>query len=794
MTIDEALTEADRLLKAGDPSSAASVYRTIREQAPGRVEPLVGLAAAESKLGHRHRAAKLLEQAVALKPTDPVLHAALGDRRVELGDHAGALPHYTKAIELDPARGASYAGLARSFLEQRRFRDAESFARRGLALDPDVMELRLTLGRALEAQGRMADAVPLLRQVVAEQPGAAFAHLHLGAALEDATESAASYRRALELDPTLTPLHRMIGEATLRAGDTVTAIAALRRAVERAPGDADAWALLGAALVRVGRPEDRAEVVGCLDRALALDGRHVAALVLRTDLLQADGAFEAATAMFDRLLAALPDRVERETSWQTLAAVLYLDAHRSLPPALADAVARRLDAVLAGRVQAFGALPRTVRAAGSKIRLGYLSANFGDHPIGHVTASLFETHDRTHFEVHGFSRRDRSGERQPFAARLRAGFDTFHDVSGVSPRAAATTIREAEIDILIDLDGYSGLDNPEVLAYRAAPLQVNMIGHLNGPNLSSVDYLITDRIVVPSGEEARHREQIVWLPHTLHCADRHPIGKSPSRARCGLPAKGIVFGGFARPDKLDAAIVDCWFRILAAVDRSVLWLSSPTLGSGFAAALQARAGEKGIDPGRLVFAERLDDKAAHLARYSCCDLLLDTAVFNAATTALDALWAGVPVLALQGEREYGRVSASLLGAFGMPELICTSLADYEQRAIALARAPAELATLRATVAERRLTTPLFDIAAYTRALEAAFAHMWMRCVAGDPPRGFALAPTPPAPAAIPAKPPRSDPPPASKKPAKTATKGSPTPAAKPKAGKSPSRPSRPRKR
>ena len=744
MTIDDALTQADRLLAAGDLAGAASAYRTIRERAPKRAEALVGLATIEARSGRRHRAVKLLEQAVALDPSNAAIHAALGDRRVEFGDHAAALRHYTKAIELDPTRGAPYGGLARSFLEQRRFRDAESFARRGLTLDPDFTEPRLTLGRALAAQGRMAEAATTLRQVVAERPDAAFAHLHLGIALEDPVEAIASFRCALEIDAKLTALHRLLGEAALRAGDLGTALASLRQAVERAPGYADAWALLGIVLVRAGRPEDRPEAMRCLDRALALDGRQIAALAQRIDLLQSDGAFEAAGAMFNRLVAALPDRLDREMTWQTLAAVLYLDAHRPLPRVLADEVARRLDGVLAGRVQSFGALPRTVHAAGPRMRLGYLSANFGDHPIGHVTASLFETHDRAYVEVHGFSRRDRSPERQPFAARLRAGFDTFHDVSRCSPRAAASAILDAGIDILIDLDGYTGLDNPEVLAYRPAPLQVSMIGHLNGPNLSCIDYLITDGIVVPPGEEARHREQIVRLPNTLHCADRHPIAASrPSRARCGLPKTGVVFGGFARPDKLDATIVDCWFRILRAVDASVLWLSAPPVGAGFAPAMRARAAAQGVDPARLVFAERVDDKAEHLARYALCDLLLDTAVFNAATTALDALWAGVPLLALKGDREYSRISASLLGAFGMPELVCDSLADYERRAIALATAPGELAALRATVAARRLTTPLFDIAAYTRALEAAFAHMWARRLAGDPPRGFALAPAAP---------------------------------------------------
>jgi predicted O-linked N-acetylglucosamine transferase (SPINDLY family) len=740
LTLEEALARADELVKAGNLAGAEAAYRAVLEGAPDHVEALTRLAAIEIRLGRRHRAVKLLERGLALKPRAPALHLELGGLRASFGDHAAAVQHFAKAIEFDPERGEGYAALARSFFEQGRFRDAEATARRGLALDARLVEARHTLGRALAAQGRMAEAADAFRAVVAAQPQSAVAHMHLGNALEDPVAAADSYARALALDPGLRPLHCLIGEATRRAAGDAAALPHLRRAVELVPADAGGWALLGAALRRT----ERDEAVACLERALALDGRHLGALVHQIEILQGDGAFEAASAAFERLLAALPDRIADERTWQTLAALLHLDAHRALPRALADAIARQLDAVLAGRVRAFGALPARAHLVGAKLRLGYLSAHFGDHPIGHVTVSLFASHDREIFEVHGFSLRDRSVERQPFATRLSAGFDRLHDLSRHSPRAAAAAIGAADIDILIDLDGYTGHHSPEVLAYRPAPLQVSMIGHLSGLNLGCVDYLITDQIVVPPGEEGLHREQVVRLPVTLHPADRHAIATPPpSRARCGLPATGFVFGGFARPDKLDAVLVACWLRILAAVDRSVLWLSAAS--PAFEASLRDRATAAGVDPARLVFAARLDDKADHLARYGRCDLLLDTQNFNAASTALDALWAGVPMLALKGGREYSRVSASLLGALGLPELVCESSGEYEKRAVALAQAPAELAALRAKLARQRETAPLFDIAAYARALEAAFAHMWARRLEGAAPRGFALAPTRSAP-------------------------------------------------
>ena len=743
MTIEAALSQAVAQLAAGDLVAAASSYRAILDRAPDRIDALDQLATIEVRLGHRHRAVKLLEKAVALRPDNAALLLHLGRLRGDFGDQETALRHFAKAIQLDPNFAEAYGALAWNFFVLHRFRDAEAVARRALAIKPELAEVSFTLGRALAGQGRLGEAASVLREVVAALPKDAMAHLHLASTLEDPAEAVIFYRRALALDASLKAIHRMLGEALRRVEGAAAALAPLRRAVELVPGDADAWAELGAALMRT----DRADAVRCLERALAVDARHIEALTRHIDLLQSDGDFAAAAATFERLVAALPDRLAGERVWQRLAAVLHLDLHRPLPRTLAEQVAWQLDSLVTGKVLAFGALPARTRAAGPKIRLGYLSENFGDHPLGHVTVSLFPAHDRAHFEVHGFALRDRSDEAAPFAAALRAGFDHFHEVHRLSPRAVACAIRDADIDILIDLDGYTGQRTPEVLVYRPAPLQVVFLAHVSGLNLSCADYLITDRIVIPPGEEGLHREQIIRLPDSMHCADRHAIAApAPSRAACGLPAKGFVFGGFARPDKLDPTILACWFRILQAVEGSVLWLSQPPAGSGFAAALRRLAADQNVDPDRLVFAERLADKALHLARYSHCGLLLDTPVFNAASTALDALWAGVPVLALKGDREFSRISASLLTALGMPGLICDSADSYERRAVELAQDGKQLAALRKTLAAQRLSAPLFDIDAFTGALEVAYAKIWQTYLTGSAPRGFELSQeaTPPA--------------------------------------------------
>jgi predicted O-linked N-acetylglucosamine transferase (SPINDLY family) len=753
VTLEEALSQAGAQLQAGDLPAAESAYRAILERAPDHVDALSRLAVIERRLGRPHRGVKLLEKAAKLRPDDPVVQLDLGTLRDGFGDHGAALRHYAKAIELDPNFAEAYAQLAWSFFARRRFTDAEAVARRALTIKPSLNEARFALARALAAQGRLGDSVPILREVLAVEPNLALAHLHLASSLEDPIAAAASFRRALELDPGLAPIHRMLGEALRRAGDDAAAIAPLRRAVEGVPGDIEAWAELGGALIG----SDRAEAARCLERALALDPRHLVAQVRRIELLQWDGRFDEAEARLEHLIAALPERIEREIVWQRLAELLYFDVHRPLPPELVQQAERRLDGLIAGRVQSFGALPARQRGVHATLRIGYLSENFGDHPIGHVTASLFDAHDRAHVEVHGFSLRDRSGEAAPFAARIRAGFDVFHDVHEHSPRAVAEAIGAADIDILVDIDGHAGRRTAEILAYRPAPRQVVFLGTGSGLNLSYADYLITDRIVVPPGEEGLHREQIVRMPDSMHCADRHEIAaKPPARTRCGLPAKGFVFGAFARPDKLDRAIMTAWLRILGGVEGSVLWLSQPAAGTALAETLRALAAAQGVDPDRLVFAERLADKAAHLARYGHCGLLLDTPGFNAASTALDALWAGVPVLALKGTRPFNRLSASFLAALGMDELVCESLAAYERRAIALARDPDALAALRRSLADKRLSAPLFDVAGFAGALELAYGRIWQDYATGAPQRGFELRrESPPTPDKPPRRKPRS---------------------------------------
>jgi protein O-GlcNAc transferase len=350
-------------------------------------------------------------------------------------------------------------------------------------------------------------------------------------------------------------------------------------------------------------------------------------------------------------------------------------------------------------------------------------------------AELFERHDRDRFEViaYSYGRNDNG----PMRARLDRAFDRFVDIAAMSHRAAAERIHQDRIGILVELKGYTQHARPQIAAYRPAPVQVNYLGYPATMGADFIDYLIADRFVVPSTEQAFFSEKVVQLPGCYQVNDRKReiAVTAASRTDCGLPTHGFVFCSFNNSYKISPAVFDVWMRLIEAVPGSVLWLleANPLVRRSLCAETERR----GVNPGRLVFAP-IVPSADHLARHQNADLFLDTLPCNAHTAASDALWAGLPVLTCAGNTFAGRVAASLLAAVGLPELITASLTDYERTALALARDLQRLAELRATLQKNRETSPLFDLPAMTRNIEASYLRMWERWCAGQAPVAFSL--------------------------------------------------------
>ena len=365
-----------------------------------------------------------------------------------------------------------------------------------------------------------------------------------------------------------------------------------------------------------------------------------------------------------------------------------------------------------------------------RIRIGYFSADFCNHPIMDLMAELIEKHDRSRFELIAFSFGPERNDKM--RRRLMTSFESFIDVRNKSNKDVALLSRNLEVDIAVDLMGLHFGARTGIFALRAAPIQINYLGYTGTMGAEYIDYIIADPIVIPEESKQHYREKIVYLPNSYQVNDtkRSIADKAFTREELGLPPTGFVFCCFNRNFKITPHVFDCWMRILKQVEGSVLWLLEDDAKA--ASNLRMEASTRGVDATRLIFAEHIPADE-HIARYRFAHLFLDTTPYNAHTTAGEALWAGLPVLTQIGTTFTGRVAASLLKAIGLPELITKSQSEYEARAIALALSPGELSAVKDKLARNRLTTPLFDTERYTRHLEAAYQAIYERYHAELPP-------------------------------------------------------------
>lgn len=345
----------------------------------------------------------------------------------------------------------------------------------------------------------------------------------------------------------------------------------------------------------------------------------------------------------------------------------------------------------------------------SKIRIGYFSADFHDHATLYLMSGLLREHDRERFEIFAYSYGREPGGRMRDQMRV----DNFTDVSGMSDRAIVDLARQHELDIAVDLKGYTRDGRARLFAHRLAPKQVSYLGYPGTLGTDFMDYVIADPIV----DDGHFSEKVIRLPHIYQPNDNQ---REIVSTDCGLPDGAFVFCCFNQNYKISPREFDIWMRLLAKVDDSVLWLLRSNEWAE--ANLRREAEARGINPDRLIFAGMIPH-AEHLGRLQHADLFLDTFNVNAHTTASDALWAGLPVVTKVGRQFAARVAASLLTAVGLPELITTSEADYEALILDLATNRDKLDAIRAKLAANRLTQPPFDTVRYARDFESALLEI-----------------------------------------------------------------------
>jgi protein O-GlcNAc transferase len=716
--------------------------------------------AALTTLLQHGRFAALLEQGEswsARHPRSSYLQLLLGSAHARLGRHDAAIACFSKALALKPGNADAYIHLGISEASLGRDKEAAAAFRQVIALQPGHADAHSNLGLVLERQGQREEAANAYRAAVRLRPDHAVAWFNLGNLMKDGgriEEAIAAYRHAIARQPGYLPAYNNLGRLLYGLGRNEEAVQALSRAVSRKPDYAEAHNNLGVALGNLGRRE---EAMAHFRQALALQPGNAEAHYNLGTLLAHLGRTEEAVVCFDRALALRPAYARARAQklhqlallcdWEGLSAetdaVAKLGVEgEAVPPylllSLDDAPARQL---VRARRFAEQYLPRAkpAPAPASKVRparlsIGYFSADFHEHATMHLMARLLELHDRSNFRIHAFSYGPETGD--VLRARAKAAVDHFHDVRSWSDEEIAALARREGLDIAVDLKGDTRDTRVSLFAHRPAPVQISYLGYPGTMGAAFLDYLVADRTLIPETQRANYSEALILMPHSYQVNDdsRAIAEETPSRSALGLPEDGFVFCCFNNSFKIGPEEFGIWMRLLSRIEGSVLWL----LKSGAEINLRREAEKHGIEPSRLVFAERVG-AAEHLARHRRADLFLDTFRYNAHTTASDALWAGLPLVTLAGQSFAARVGASLLQALGLPELVTETPEAYERLALALASDPAKLAALREKLAAARQEAPLFQSTLFTRQLEQAFERAHARYRAGEAPADIAVA-------------------------------------------------------
>lgn len=744
-------------LMAGDHAAAARLLGKAAPMLPADAGLQSNLGTALQKLGRAREALACHRRAVELEPSSHINHYNLGNALMEAGKDAEAAECFRRAVALHPDHVRSLNNLGLVLRASGDLAEAEENFRRALTIDPDFAAAHANLGSALAALDRREEALPHLRRAVALAPDQADNHFNLGNALSgDAAEASACFRRAVDLRPGWAAAHLALGRACFSLGSLEEAADHLARAAEHDPAMGAAHTDLGVVLHRLGALP---EAVECHRRALRLRWNEGETCFRLAGLLLEVGQRAEAMEMLERALAADPGHAGALSQlYHSRQQICRWDDLAELEGRIRDLAARGTDDFVPFAMIAMGAdlpllqasaramwrgLPppasRTrLPAEGRRLRLGYLSADFREHPVAHMIQGLISCHDRRRFEVIGYSiGRDDGG---PMRRRLEQRFDRFVDLLHLDDRAAAARIADDGIDILVDLMGHTLDSRPGILAARPALVQVNYFGFPAGMGSACLDYILADRVVIPPEHEQWYDEKVARLPFCFMPFDgERRAAHRPTRSDCGLPEEAFVFCAFHAAYKITPAVFDVWMRLLTALPHAVLWLLTPS--DEARANLLREAAARGVEADRLIFAARVPP-AEHLARLALADLYLDVTPYNAHTTAAEALGMGLPVLTTLGRIYAARVAASLLGAVGLSELIAGDLAEYEFLARDLARDPARMSALRARLTAVRETSPPFDVERLTRNAEAAFLRMAEIAGAGEGPRSFDLEPAP----------------------------------------------------
>ncbi|WP_130469812.1 tetratricopeptide repeat protein [Candidatus Magnetaquicoccus inordinatus] len=713
------------LLAMGERQEAVECYRQALAIQPHFAMTLCNLGNVLYDMGETDEALQLYRTAIREQPDFYAAYNSLGNALQKEGNFHEAITVYQQGLRVNPHYPEAYNNMAAALQALQRLDEAIAACRQALEIKPDYPEAYRNLGNILLMQGRSDEAIASYRQALQIYPGYRDAHNNLGNALlgqGKLQEAAASYRQALAISPDLYEAHNNLGIALQEQGQLEEAIACYRQAIALKADYGGALGNLGVALIDQGRLD---EAIACYEQAVAAapdEANHQSALLHQMlhlcDWRQFHSRYEQMIRTFlahDKecnpfVFLSLPTTPEE----QRLCASRFIQ-HR-------HPTARNLSA---GR--SFAATP-------PRLKIGYLSSDYQNHPVAFLTAELFELHDRSRFEITAYSYGSDDG--REMRRRIMAASDHFVDLRPLTYEQAAQRIADDGIHILIELNGFTKDARLQIPAMRPAPIQISWLGYLGSSGSPFIDYILTDSFITPEGYERDFSEKVLRLPECFQPNDRQrTIAPTPTRAQRGLPEQGFLFASFNKSYKFNPDTFAVWMRLLQRTPGSLLWLVASNAWVEENLCRQAEA--HGVARQRLFFAPKME-LAEYLANYRLVDLVLDTYPYNSGTTASNALWAGCPMLTCSGKTFVSRQAGSLLTHVGLGELVTHSLEEYEELALQLAHDPERLLSLRQRLQKNLASAPLFDSPRFTRHLELAYQTVWQRFSSGAAPEHLTI--------------------------------------------------------
>jgi len=693
-------------------------------------------AIAAYQAGRPDQAEKLFREIARKRPNDVDAQRMIGFLCNQTGRHAEAVDHFDVVLRLNRKQPQIHYLRGISFLALKRFQDALDSFNGALAVDGPQADTYVNRGFALQRLERLSEAIESFNRAIALEPTYVLAHTHNGAALEDQgklQEALLSYDTSLRIQATADAWwgRSTVLQLTRRFDE---ALFALKQAYALEPTRPYLHGQILHLKMHIGDWDNFARdcelLLKSVDKGLAvtLPGRVLSLpsspeQQRRAAEIYARDKFPAERPPPPHHVLSSPGLTGRSSNDRPgmLDCQSKSDASDFDHLVSAEVGQARLRVKPGNDTGSVGEAVGVPLAAKRKIAIGYFSCDFRrDHPVSRLTVRLFEHHDRDSFTVFGFSYGGQHDDE--FARQTARAMDRFIDVSSMSDQDVAALSRSLGVDIAVDLTGVTYNTRLGIFAHRAAPVQATYLGYPGTTGCSFIDYVIADEVAIPSGDAGFFSERPFHLPVSFQVNDskRPPVDEPRPRAAYGLPEQGFVYCCFNNAYKVTPDVFAIWMRLLRRVEGSMLWLLGET--TTFVRNLRKSAQESGVEPERLVFAERVDLRE-YLSRQRCADLALDTFYYNGGTTTSDALWAGLPVVTRKGTTFAGRMAASLLQAIGLPELIAHTAEEYEELAFRLATDRELLDSIRQRLVRNRSTSSLFDTAAFTRNLEAAYRTM-----------------------------------------------------------------------